>query len=509
MKIILTCGHSHSGHEFVHQTLVAAGLSQAQPSRRESMAPAELHENIFKAHDFALSDGSAASQLKPGKVWEELAVDLFLGNLAQRDWGWADARAVWLLEFWKSFDPQIRFTLVYSAPEFAVGQMLREKAVTTASIDQALASWVSANTEILRFYNRNRDRCVLVNVAAALHAPTRLIEKSVTSFGLGIGQLAAEYQIDRSGIPAIASSLARELIVDRNDVMSLFQELESSADLHGEVVAVRKAEKVQASQEYLDLLENIEQMCHEAREHGDQLSRLRQERNELETKLLQAKKEADDHAAMLKQAQETPSVPHAELMQMQSKVNELTQENELLLIQLHQVQEELESYFLQYQQLAGKGHQVASEFSLRSKPWFEYQPAEITFDLRREFDGDNWYHAEGDGRWAGPEEVSSFRIPALRTGRYELQLDVVDAMEPEIFTGMEVSLNGTRIEAITDWQGYPTLFNAKFVTDELAESPTWEFQFKFPKLVSPAQHGSDDQRYLAIRIRSLVLRALD
>ena len=34
-----------------------------------------------------------------------------------------------------------------------------------------------------------------------------------------------------------------------------------------------------------------------------------------------------------------------------SKVDELTRENELLLLQLHQVQEELKYYYLKYQEL--------------------------------------------------------------------------------------------------------------------------------------------------------------
>ena len=82
-------------------------------------------------------------------------------------------------------------------------------------------------------------------------------------------------------------------------------------------------------------------------------------------------------------------------------------------------------------------------------------------------------------------------------------------MEPEILYGMEVSLNGTPLEISKDWDCYPALVRASFVTQEIAESPVWEFQFKFPRLVSPAQHGSEDRRNLAIRLRSITVRSID
>jgi hypothetical protein len=134
-------------------------------------------------------------------------------------------------------------------------------------------------------------------------------------------------------------------------------------------------------------------------------------------------------------------------------------------------------------------------------------------DLQTEIEGANWYDAENDGRWAGPDRVSSIKTPALRSGKYKVQLDVVDAMEPEILIGMEISLNGKQIEILQPWEGYgyPALVYAGFSTEDIPKSPVWEFQFKFPKLVSPSQIGSDaeDQRNLAIRLRTLKLVAVE
>ena len=582
MKIVLTCGQSHSGYQLAHRVLLSAGLAEGKPSRRESMSFEELHEDIFEAHELGLAGPEAEAQIAPGKVWEDLAVDLFMGNLDQKSWGWSDARAIWLLEFWKAFDPQIRFMFVYSAPEYAVGQILQNKAATPDTINRAIDSWMTTNAEILRFYNRNPGRCILVNISTAINSPARFVEKAVAVFDLHIGDPDTHYELDRSVVPAIASSLAKALIDDCDEAMALYRELESTADLDGPTASTTSAEKYQASREYVDLLSSLEQMAKKAHEHSEHVRRLHQKREEAEQKIAETKEDADRNRVKLEQAlaqaaeqtavqemqiselqrsryelantrdeqtriadelrvqqnllnseiaqlrpheqllaqvnqkleeqevklqevQSFKNTTRAEGMQLQSARKELERENELLLLQVRLLQEELEYYFQQYQQVANNRQHSADQTETQPIAWFNCQPVEITYDLRHEFEGDNWYDAEEDGRWAGPGEVSSLKVPALGAGSYEVQLTVVDAMEPEILSGMEVLLNGTMIGISVDLQGYPTVVQTRFTTQNIADSPTWEFQFKFQKLVSPAQNGSEDRRILAIRLRSLKL----
>jgi hypothetical protein len=540
VKIILTCGYAHSGYATAHEALVAAGLSDALPSRRESMAPAELHESIFKAHELDATRFSSVSQLAPGKVWQELAVDLFMGNLEQQHWGWSDPRAVWLLEFWKSFDPQIRFLLVYSTPETAVGELLQNKAGTAEEVAQAVDSWIATNAELLRFYHRNPERSILVNTAAALHAPARVVEKAREAFGLGGLELPPTHEANQASVSAVAASLAKALIEERADAVALYRELESSADLDGATVAA-DAEKLRAWDEYTELRSHLDNMAKEAIEYAEQAAQLRMQRAELEQRLAEAQPKGITQAHDLTQAQAALTASEAEIGKLKSKGEEfeqkaealqlqlnkaqqdagqaanpgleeknreIAQENELLLLQLHQVQEELERYFLECQKLAGNGGSGRGLPSCGQGP-YPYQPVEVLFDLRREFEGDNWYYAEDDGRWAGPGMLSTFTIPALGRGRYEIRLEVIDAMDFEILTGMQVSLNGERIQTAVDSHEYPAIVQGEFSTDGLAQGDIWEFQFGFHKVISPAERGSDDQRVLAIRSRSLQFRLID
>ena len=92
----------------------------AQPSRRERIEAADLQVKLLKA--FAES-GEKPATGSPGKLWEELAVDLFLAHLDTPAWGWGDHNTLRLLDFWRRFDKQTRFVLVYSSPEFAIARV--------------------------------------------------------------------------------------------------------------------------------------------------------------------------------------------------------------------------------------------------------------------------------------------------------------------------------------------------------------------------------------------------
>ena len=77
---------------------------------------------------------------------------------------------------------------------------------------------------------------------------------------------------------------------------------------------------------------------------------------------------------------------------------QLVQEKDLLRLQLHQLQDELEHNYLQSQALGNRLELAKrTEESLR-----EAQRREIVVDMRKDINGENWYYAEWDGRWAGP-----------------------------------------------------------------------------------------------------------
>lgn len=541
MKIVITCGHPCSGLHIAHDTLTQAGLMNPLPSGRESLSVVELHEKIFKANDLALDGLHDCTPLSPGKIWQMLAMELFAGNLEQTDWGWADARSVWLLDFWKNLDPQIRFVLMYSTPEFAIGRMAQGKPVDAGDIETFITSWIAYQTEILRFYNRNPDRCLLVNIFSIRHDPIRFIEKSNETFGLNLSLSSSLELSEREDFSAIAVTLAKALVEDNEEAQLLYAELESTADLADDDANSINRHNIEALAEYSELLARVDTARDERHQYEERINRgndaLAQQSNELqEQALLIAKQEgeiqlltrvSEDKTKLandLKSENTRIKQEHAELKNQFEKLertlkdvqsqgvdqrNELTQENELLLLQLHQVQEELEQYYLKWKELSATNEQVSSELSFAHQFWYRHQPDEIHIDFRGEIAGRNWYDAESDGRgrWAGPDRSSTIQLPPLRPGHYALNLEVMDAMTREIVTDMELLLNGVRLDFQTEnRRKYPITVSSNFVVEENSQQPITEMRFKFPKVISPEERGADDKRHLAIRIRSLKLQ---
>lgn len=572
MKIILTCGHPYSGHQAVAELLQHCGVAEALPSRNNQYSPAALQSKIFEVYEWN-AENSTQPLPEPGKVWQELGGDLFMGNLSQPLWGWGDHQTVWLMDFWKAFDPQIRFLLVYSAPEFLVCNMLQQQVDAPEDMDVILNGWHRYNTELLRFYNRHQDRCLLVNAQTALQQPQALVEKLTEAFSLSLkppDETATAMSTSR-----VAAGLACSLIhsTSPTEQNALYQEIESTADIISSGIKPSTQERLKAWSEYNRLISELKTTAARSHEYQqtittlrDQQSTLEQQRNHTLAKQQDLEQENELLLLQLHQVQEELEQQFLGKQQLQTKeqqlttdiknrqqeidklkanntqldssikakqqeidklkasaaepkpnpaaVQELEQENELLLLQLHQVQEELERYFLEYQKL-----NAAPVAPHQSK---DYELIGITLDLRKaSFAGDNWYYAEHDGRWSGPGLISTVELPVLGEGHYEIVLDIVDAMKPNILEEMKATLNGKPLEihfpiVAPAWKRrfkkarrYPKQLRLKFTTQDIRNSTTaWQLQLTFPQVISPSACGinPEDLRKLGIRLRSVTLK---
>jgi len=193
-----------------------------------------------------------------------------------------------------------------------------------------------------------------------------------------------------------------------------------------------------------------------------------------------------------------------------AELTDLKQENDLLLQQLHQVQEELEHYFLRNQELLKNQQSTSNTFVTNF--WRMHQPSTLVINMQQDIVGENWYPAESDGRWAGPGKVSTIQLPPLQAGEYLLELDVIDTMNPGIIESMtlEVLDQPQPFEIIYPlYRGeLPLICQAKISLPAENATKPWKICMRFATLVSPAETGSDDKRQLALRLRSLRLEKL-
>lgn len=481
MKIILAVGAPGADHEAVFDTLARAGVAAAQPSPRDAHTPQALSKLMLQALDSDPAKNPPLEQLRPGKVWQDLATDLAAANMDKPVWGWADHQLAWLMDFWQECDRQVRLLLVYTTPaEYLVHKFPVGSAPEPARVAAALREWQSWSTFLLRYHLRHPQVSVLVHASAAVREPQalcQLVEKTWGVTGLRAMQPAAA---GTDEVQALLAQAARAFLPPGHEALSLEEQLHNTAQLAG-------ADSADPMQHALTTWAAASAL---AVENGKLKERLAQAATDRADQFARSKKQlAEIEEAKLQTTQEAPS-------------EELRLENELLVQQLHQVQAELERYFQESRKVQHDGGSVLAKF------WRYHQPELLALDLRRPIFGDQWHAPEADGRWTGPAAISTVELPPLQAGEYLLEIEVVDAIAPGLLDTAEVELQGQRQRLAVEYLGggatFPAICSAALAVNGEAEAPM-ELVLRLPRTASPAEFGSEDSRQLGIRVHQVRL----
>ena len=393
MNKILIVGHPQSGYQEVEELLKACGMANAKPSRREGFLPQQISSTLCKVHDTGAVDSIAAGgeiqQIEVGPLWHGMAMDLMLGNLEQPFWGWSDPQSIYLLDYWLKLDPTITFVLAYDKPQSVLTRLDVQSGAGLGpqTLQQRVQGWMAFNAELVHFFLRHPQRCLLVHteqvresaasylqqMRARIEAPwSDRMEQLVGPLALSSGDVAGALSNDaatlvltapdhspitphRPATDALASFLADVLLSQHPASLQLYEELQACANLP---LGDELSRTMPAA---LDAWQSMVARQLELQAKDLQLDNLQQVAQQLQTKLTEQQDLKQLQTQLLAQEQEAQKRLQAlqtELDSMRTKAAEppaeLLQENELLFNQLHQVQEELERYYLESQQLKQK-----------------------------------------------------------------------------------------------------------------------------------------------------------
>lgn len=418
MNKVLIVGHPQSGYEEVESLLNSCGMASAQPSRRENYLPQQISATLCKAHNVGtvqrIETGAEVTQVETSPLWHGLALDLMLGNLEQPFWGWADPQSIFLLEYWRNLDPAITFVLVYDKPQSVLTQIEAAAAANLSpeALQQRVQGWSSFNAALLHFFMRNPQRCLLVHtqqvresassylqqMRARLDAPwsERMEQLAITDGAASQEATTAIAHAAPSSPPcaepltllraapdALATFLADALLSQHPTSLQLYEELQACAslplgddisragpaaldawrtminrqiDLHTQASQLDAVEH--AATELKAQLGQAEALAQQKQVLVDQLDTARQHAEQL---ALQRQKLLQEQATLLSSTTQDHQKRLTELSAardaLEARQQETSHENELLLNQLHQVQEELKRNFLDGEQ---KKRQLAS-----------------------------------------------------------------------------------------------------------------------------------------------------
>ena len=233
---ILIVGHPQSGLDSVESLLQAAGMAPARASRREGLAPAQIDAMLCAAHGVQAGAPAdpprAIRQLEVGAVWNGLALDLLMANLDQPLWGWADAQALHLLDYWCATDPQLQVVMVYDHPAQLLTRCppAEAAALTPARLAGQLHEWADAQEALLHFHYRHPQRTLLIHAEAARSRPQEVLQQ--------LGQrLPGPWHMPArlpNAEPAVATAdlqhqLARHLVNTDSRALPLYEEQQGAS----------------------------------------------------------------------------------------------------------------------------------------------------------------------------------------------------------------------------------------------------------------------------------------
>lgn len=366
---ILVVAHPSAQAQQVFELLKAAGVQEALPSRREQLSAQALTETLLKAHGLQWHEGQVPTNIESveaSPMWQSLVLDLVLGNMEQPLWAWLDPQAVHLLDFWQQQSEHTVFMLVYDDLHNIYQQCLQSGAdASPESINAKVQSWVAYNEALLQFHLRNPERSFLVHakqVAQSAQSYVQQINQRVAApLELAAGQsTASEEPVDTAEQPisqlastelqtqpsattqpstdGLANWLIEQLVHTQADALQLYEEMQAAANLPLTNVAMSAPAADAAALQQAWVSFAAAQLQHSR--NTQRVADLQQQLQTLQQQHAQEQALTDSEATA-KQA-------------VQVQLKNAEEENALLLEQLHKVQEELESCYLQSQEQAKK-----------------------------------------------------------------------------------------------------------------------------------------------------------
>lgn len=276
---------------------------------------------------------------------------------------------------WVAASPQAHLLVFVPVPTLDIARRLGKECPPR----QALAQWLDEADKVLCLVRACRRRCSVFFIEAALSNPRAFVQALAQRL-----QLSLEYQPSpsRESVPggsaenfspslpgAVLRMLAENTLWQSAEARNVASELEATALPVPASPDFLLPAADQVFAEYRKTVDTPAQMARELREENklllDQLQRVQQkmeaftaEKLNIETRLSSAEQYKTDLEETRRQLEALKSQE-----QSSPKLRDLEEENELLLHQLHHVQEELERYYLKSQdtdqQLDQTRHELA------------------------------------------------------------------------------------------------------------------------------------------------------
>lgn len=362
MTILCITGFSNASTQLAERVLLACGMAPHLPLERDpTLDLVRWHERASSALPLSgqpTHSESAARTQQPSRIWQQLAIDLMLANMELANWGWAHPGSVKWLDFWAQLESDIRFVLVCEDRQSLICRLV-EQGEAPANMSGHLSLWAQNHQEMLRFYLRNLDRSLLVWDAEVQSQPSTLIQRIERNWQIPLDAALAHAQ--GLGQPTtLLQHIALRILSEHPQTAPIDHELQSLIGPSQWPAASNQIETTDLIEMYGHLQErtDLQEQLQRAQQSIDDINELRKQDFEKAKAEIAAKQDALNKLAAEQKSSAVLKKKTDELNAAQQqalvKNKDLQEESDLLLAQLHQVQEELEKHFLMNQEAKEK-----------------------------------------------------------------------------------------------------------------------------------------------------------
>jgi hypothetical protein len=326
--------------------------------------------------------------------------------LADKTLGWADSASTNWLPFWSSVNQACQFLLVYSSPESAFAKAMKAYQGDQNRVDDVMAKWEASSRTALNFFQKNRSRSLLVNVSAVDEVADALAATCSELMGRNIPTMKQAESDQRLKVIEAKAAL---LLKNYDQLHELYDELQGAATLPGQDIALSGVSSkrkvglaIEGINEFLNQQEEFDKLLETSTVLESKTASLETKNASLESSYIELKqalgsstqnqelsllqihqlqeeletKTQDQELSLLQihQLQEELETNFVELRAKNASLSSSTQDQELSLLQIHQLQEELEHYYIKYEELRAS----ALEAGLATSQYRSLEHATVT-----------------------------------------------------------------------------------------------------------------------------------
>jgi hypothetical protein len=339
MKLVIATGCPYTDWEMVVPTLMGAGLKPAADAFsgwQEQLLVASGMEDLLQFRQPLQPDASMAERLALLLSDNNSAADRLVVN-----------RCPWLLDFWATRYPDMRFLLFFTCAETALAQAL----VCGIEPRQFVADWKANTHHLIRFQRRYRQRALLLSAEAANQYPDALIG-AASLIGLSLQVDTGSASRETPAFPEMERFLAHRLVADDPSISALQVELDARSQPLGDLPAQTSGVVLDKLLEcYLRTREDHQQLRTQLHAVQEELEKVFLAKQQLERTEKARGAELQQLQIRMAQVEQTREKLEATNQSLQAGKKEALEENDLLLRQLHDTQEEYEKAFLAKQQI--------------------------------------------------------------------------------------------------------------------------------------------------------------